>query len=747
MTESWSLSGDLAQHWVVAALALALASLVLLGLELRRDRRRRGGAVAVTVTGVLALAALVLAVARPVRVEQRGTSVGARVLLLLDGSRSVDLPADDDDTRRQLISRVLPRLAAHLSSVRLEAATFGVGAPLPFAEGGDIGQRSFDAPPVLGSDLSAALESVAAGTDALPQAVVVVSDGRLDRPGAERLEEHLKQAMAGLHVPIHTVGLGTEEPADAAVVSAQMAGAVVAHQPVALSVEIACTGGLGCSDVPVVARELFVDSQPVVRASGVAHLDEGRTTVDLEVVLDRAGQRILEVAIEAPDGDTIADNDHRYLTIEVARDRVRLLHVAGRPTYDVRALRSWLKSDASVDVVAFFILRTHDDKVIASQDELALIPFPVDELFTAHLPSFDAVVLQDFDALPYGLGKHLSSLTRYVERGGGLIMVGGPNAFVQGSYAGTPLAAVLPVSLDGIARDAAVDLASFSPQLTAAGRHAPVLEPLQALIGAEFPEMPGTNVVGDARQGATVLLEHPTATTASGAPMPVLALGEYGSGRTIALTVDGSHRLLFSTFAVEAAGRAHGAFWDALLGWLMRDPRFEPARVLLPGGCIAGEPARLELRAAFVDPGTVAEVVVARMGSGAEVARREARIADAREPVAVDLGRLEAGGYTVTVQLAQQGRAAPSRYDFACEVGGQEWADPRPDPLRLQQIAERTGGVSVTVADVERIPLPRAAEVVAERRIHPLMPPWVWTLLSAVLLGAHWLARRRVGLA
>ena len=72
---------------------------------------------------------------------------------------------------------------------------------------------------------------------------------------------------------------------------------------------------------------------------------------------------------------------------------------------------------------------------------------------------------------------------------------------------------------------------------------------------------------------------------------PVLALGEYGSGRTIALTVDGSHKLLFSTFAAGAAGRGHGAFWDALLGWLMRDPRFEPARIELPEGdysCIRG---------------------------------------------------------------------------------------------------------------------------------------------------------------
>src|SRR5262245_65410459 len=87
----------------------------------------------------------------------------------------------------------------------------------------------------------------------------------------------------------------------------------------------------------------------------------------------------------------------------------------------------------------------------------------------------------------------------------------------------------------------------------------------------------------------------PNRKTASGAPMPVLVLREHGSGRTIALTMDGSHRLLFSAFAATAAGRAHGAFWDAMLGWLMRDPRFEPASVDLPGGCIAGEETSLVL--------------------------------------------------------------------------------------------------------------------------------------------------------
>jgi uncharacterized membrane protein len=572
--------------------------------------------------------------------------------------------------------------------------------------------------------------------------------------------------------PIHTVAVVADSPPDAGVRAVRTAGAAVAHQQVSLRVEIGCSGGLGCGDpIPVVARELREEGAATTLASGEAHLTGGQGTVELPITLDRAGTRILEVQIKAPSGDRISENDTRYVAVDVARDRIRVLHVAGRPTYDVRALRMWLKSDASVDVVAFFILRTPTDEVGASSEELALIPFPVDELFSVHLPSFDAVVLQDFDAAPYGLTKHLPSLAQYVDRGGGLIMVGGPNAFVPGNYARTPLARVLPVSLD-VDPGQGTDIVGFTPRLTPAGRAAPVLQPLLQLIGDELPQMPGTNVVGDAMPGATVLLTHPTRKTRGGAPMPVLALGERGSGRTIALTVDGSHRLLFSAFASSSAGRAHGAFWDALLGWLMRDPRFEPAVIAPRGGCIAGEETTLvlrplsgvappERRAGGAAPSTApavpaagqveATVTVKRLGTGEVVQTLRAPIRQEGEPIELPVGKLEQGGYAATVEIGEAGGAGAkvptTRRDFACERGGDEWADPRPDVERLRDIAEATGGRAVMAADVASLPLPEGTRVVAERHVAPLAPPWLWTLAAAATLGMHWIVRRRSGLS
>ena len=444
----------------------------------------------------------------------------------------------------------------------------------------------------------------------------------------------------------------------------------------------------------------------------------------------------------------------------VARERVRVLHVAGRPTNDVRALREWLKSDASVDVVAFFILRTPtDDTRTLSQDELALIPFPVDELFSEHLPSFDAVVLQDFDAQPYGLEKHLPALARYVRDGGGLIMVGGPNSFVGGGYAYTPLGnanGVLPVRLNGAPGATANDLTTFDPGWTEQGRVAPLLAPLRAIVGDELPAMPGANVLGDARSGSGVLWTHPTRLTPNGMPMPILAVGEEGDGRTIALGIDGGFRLEFSALGARTGGRGYGALWDGLLGWLMRDPRFEPAQIEVVNGCTAGLPATLRVHLlpetnprAHAPADEQLSLDVVRLdheaaGPTTLPVHREAQ-RNPEDATDLALGPLPAGAYVARVRVGSSGT---TRYEFACETGGDEWADSRPDGARLRAIAAASGGTFAWAdEDLSRLPLPKPTTVSAERHVTPVAPPWAWTVVATVLLGAHWIARRRGGLS
>jgi uncharacterized membrane protein len=599
------------------------------------------------------------------------------------------------------------------------------------------------------------VRALGASAEERPQAIVVVSDGRLDDPGEDASKELLQALGRDLKVPIHTVATTPTAPADASVRRVSAAGAAVAHVPLPLKVEVGCAGGLSCDELTVTARELREDGPPALLATGLSHLKDGKGTVDLAVTLDRAGARILEIAVTPPSGDTIPENDRRLLTFNVARERVRVLHVAGRPTSDVRALRQWLKSDASVDVVAFFILRTQSDTPNARQEDLSLIPFPVDELFTEHLPSFDAVVLQDFDAQPYGLERHLPQLARYVKSGGGLIMVGGQNSFVAGGYANTPLAEVLPVTLDGSPGATAADVASVIPSWTEDGRAAPLLSPLHDLVGEELPQMPGANVLGDVRPGGIVLWAHPTRTTKSGAPMPILAVGDQGNGRSIALGIDGAWELEFSQLGARTSGRGYGALWDGLLGWLMRDPRFEPGQLELVSPCVADTPTKLRVRlpststphGAATDGKTKDMVVELRRLDKQDVAPIRIdvpkRAPGASSAVEVALPSLAAGGYTARLKL---GAGPTTRRDFACESGGDEWADSRPDRDRLRALASATGGSFHDASDDLTLPLPKPAVVSAERHVVPVAPSWAWSLAAAIALGVHWFARRRSGL-
>jgi hypothetical protein len=255
--------------------------------------------------------------------------------------------------------------------------------------------------------------------------------------------------------------------------------------------------------------------------------------------------------------------------------------------------------------------------------------------------------------------------------------------------------------------------------------------------------MSGANRVGDARPGAFVLWTHPKLKTASGSPMPLLALGEKGDGRSIALAVDGTYRLSYSALGSETAGRAHGALWDGLLGWLMRDPRYEPAQVDLESQCMAGVPLSLRVRPLPGSEG-VLNVEVARLEHRDVVVRKQDRAVKGGELATVDIGKLEPGGYSARVWV---GNGPSTRRDFACERGGDEWADSRPDEARLRAIAQATGGEFLRASDASHLPLPPATEVAAERRVEPVLPPWVWTMLAAASLGLHWIARRKTGLA
>ena len=165
----------------------------------------------------------------------------------------------------------------------------------------------------------------------------------------------------------------------------------------------------------------------------------------------------------------------------------------------------------------------------------------------------------------------------------------------------------------------------------------------------------------------------------------------------------------------------------------MRDPRFEPAQVEIVGGlhrgaAVDGARAPPAGGAGRRKPQTVVLDVTRIDKPQAPVHVEAPRPADATT-LELTLPPLDAGGYTARLRV---GGGGATRHDFACEAGGDEWADSRPDPQRLEALAERQGGTFVYAADAASLPLPKPTVVSAERHVTPLAPPWTWTLGAAL---------------
>ena len=206
-------------------------------------------------------------------------------------------------------------------------------------------------------------------------------------------------------------------------------------------------------------------------------LDEtGHGRVKFEATPNRVGRSVWEVSVPVVAGDAVPGNNVFPVVVRVVRDRTRVLQVSGAPSYDQKFLRLFLKEDPSVDLVSFFILRTHEDFGAGwHSQELSLIAFPYERLFNEDLSSFDLVVLQNFNYAPYferSSSVLLDNIARYVRQGGALVMVGGDRSFDLAEYAGTSIADVLPVKL-GV-ESPKTDARAFRPSLTKAGEVHPV---------------------------------------------------------------------------------------------------------------------------------------------------------------------------------------------------------------------------------------------------------------------------------
>lgn len=770
----WVLLAPWGQATLIAGVAAAVASIVLGALSARRIPGPGRRAAIIMARAGATLGALVLFLEPAVELRQVAREPN-RVAILVDDSLSMSLRDQQGGPSR------LERAAAIL---RASAATFRTLRQqhhLDFYRFSDALVPATEATAATGQAtgqstlLRLALEQVRARYDDRDLAgIVVLSDGvdtgglgdALTAPGGgapAQLDGGTRDFLRGLGTRIHTVWAARPGGKDVAV--AKILADEFAFVRTVVKIEaIVRQSGYQRRRIPVT---LSSEGKQLRRTE--VELGPGRSEarVVFEFTPAQVGKFAYEISTPVAADEAVAENNRRALVLRVIRDKIRVLQVAGQPSWDVRALRGMLEQNPNVDLISFFILRTEDDIQLVPNDEMSLIPFPTEELFEEELPSFDLIVLQNFNFMPYGIGGYLDNIRSYVERGGALAMLGGPLSFSSGLYAGTPVGDLLPVLLEGN-RPGLIDESEFTPVLTDLGARHPITalrldaEDNRATWAA-LPPLEGANLVRDARPDAAVLLAHPRLRTRSGKPLPIMAAGEYRQGRTLAIMTDSLWYWGFRAAAREGdSGRHYARLWENAIRWLIRDPELrllhlESDRVEYAAGTPVALRARLLDRDYAPRRDAAVEITVepvqpaARPGPPAARAtqprRHTLKTDEAGEATHTALG-LAPGVYRARGSATAAGRQVTADDVFLVRSGSAELDQPAAESGLMAALAATTGGQFIE--DASSIPGDLAFEPPRIVRVDQRSDIEVWSkphlmFVVLLLLGLEWGLRQRSG--
>jgi uncharacterized membrane protein len=744
--------------WALAVLALLAVAAVALAVRGLRGEPWRRRATILALRATACLVALFL-VAEPAVQLVQTARVKGRFAVLVDTSRSMNFPTGVEGearTARAAAAVRAARAALERSGDKVTVEWWRFDREAAPADVGSLaeGRRAEGG----GTDLLGALRAAAAADGARRLAgALVVSDGADHGALAAGLSPASSAELRALGFPVSTAAVASAAPRDLAIERVAADEFAFVRSTAKIDVTLRARG-FGAEVV-----DLAVRRDGAVVASARVRLEPGKDqyVVPLSFAPERTGTFVFTAAVPVFPGEVVTDNNTRSFVLRVIRDRVRVLLLAGRPSWDERFLRGLLKEDPNVDLVSFYILRTNTDDA-GPQDELSLIPFPVSEIFGEQLRTFDAVLFVNFAYQPYrtlDIERHLPALRDWVRQGGGFAMLGGDQSFGEARYGGTPLAEILPVeALEG--RGVAAE--ESRARLTADGRRHPVTalvagEGANDAAWASLPALPGLNRTRalPGASGAQVLLEVP-AVLVEGRAAPLVAVREVGAGRALAVASDASWYWGFVAAEESGSARAYQRFWTNALRWLVRDPDLAPVKVepdrpaVEPGENVG---ATVTVRAPDWGPAAGAPVTVELVAEDGRPAGRASGTAGpdgiahlALPPPPPGAYRIAASAWNRCPGAGCPPAASPERATAAVAVrAGPEDADAAPRPELLRAIADATGG-KFAANGVPELPFaePEAVEI-GRRKDVPLWDRAGLLALLAGVLAGEWALRRRWG--
>src|SRR5262249_3709006 len=261
----------------------------------------------------------------------------------------------------------------------------------------------------------------------------------------------------------------------------------------------------------------------------------------------------------ALEGELTGVNNRAVVSIDGVRDKLRVLLVSGEPHAGERTWRNLLKSDASVDLVHFTILRPPEKQDGTPINELSLIAFPTRDLFQQKINEFQLIIFDRYarqGVLPI---IYFDNIARYVRQGGAVLVAAGPDYASPTSIWRTPLDVILPAEPSGRTTDGA-----FRAELTDLGKRHPVTRGLEAPDETPPHWSRWFRLVDSRASKGTTVMHGPD-------NKPLLLLSREGDGRVALLLSD--HIWLWAR-GYEGGG-PHIDLLRRLSHWVVKQPDLE----------------------------------------------------------------------------------------------------------------------------------------------------------------------------
>lgn len=498
--------------WVLAALTLA-------GIVLALWRGLAGWALR-----ALAAICLLLALLGPLSQTENRAALNDIVLVAIDETASQSLSSRNQqmDQAREHLEQILAQ--------RPNTETRWI----------TVKDAPDDSGSLLMETISNALTNEPAGRIA---GIFALSDGQI----------HDAEPALKLPAPLHLMMTGEADDWDRRVIVRNAPAFAIIGEPITLTLRLEDNGA-----TPADARQAPLDISIAGAAPQRFNLPLG-VDFDLPLTLPHGGRNVIQFSTPEAEGEITARNNSALIQINGVRDRLRVLLVSGEPHPGGRTWRNLLKSDSSVDLVHFTILRPPEKQDGVPVDELSLIAFPTRELFLEKIEDFDLIIFDRYKRRGILPAIYLDNVANYVEQGGAVLVAAGPDFAGASSIYRSPLSRVLPAM-----PSARVLEQAYYPEITSLGERHPVTLGLDQSPQDTPAWGPWLRQIEVTSPTGHVLM--------SGLDQrPLLVLDRIGEGRVALLASD--HAWLWSRG--YQGGGPQLELLRRLAHWMMKEPELE----------------------------------------------------------------------------------------------------------------------------------------------------------------------------